>query len=409
MAFLDSQHRNKSSQGEAGPSNQPAAQGVEAGRAHPKKRTPLPSGRPKKTPGANNQPEQAEASSSDAAPAPGQSGAANCGDAGLGITGIQPVILFTVKAKESYTIQLSLPARGEDVDKFRADHQRHQVQAHVEDQANPNQDPRLVQWHTQIRPLYWRGVVDRFRPVLPRGVDEGALLRLLSKSHPCIRDPFSGHALHKEVLGKHGKVRKLRAWVCGSGERGDGEACPAALPHPTWRETMAAKARPADRAVPSVSREEIVGVWILLKRARLDEDVDRTEQTRRKWDLVRDCRLAHLVSGGTASASAPEPFWLGYEEELREAGERARAVPWFRRYVARLEGFAEDFGLPYEREEVVVEGEKEEEEERGEVTPADFIRLTAQQSRLICRIRYLEGVFDHHGVALSDGEEEDEQ
>lgn len=238
-------------------------------------------------------------------------------------TKIRVLFPFKVDGKEErYIVRLSRPARGEDVDLFRTEDDRSKVHYHVRDKTpETEEDALLVMWYEQVGPKYWNMVIDRFRDMIPAIVDETNLRAALTKSHPCAEDPYSGHKLYKDLFVDGARIRELEVWMYGKTHVGG--AVPEPL-YPTWRQTLEAKWSKETQLdhlgqvglnVPWVEREELVGVWILLKRARPENSVTAKTATK-KWEQLKRCRLTHLVPD--PDSAAPDPFWAGIEEALRE-------------------------------------------------------------------------------------------
>lgn len=224
---------------------------------------------------------------------------------------INLVVPFQVKGqKGDYTVNLSIPAKAKDIEGFRTEADRAQVTDYVT--GSQEKDDRVVAWYNQVGNEYWNMIIDRFRDTIPRGVSEAEVHGELIKSHPCIRDPWTGHTIYKNLLGKKDKIPQLEAWMYGAVAVGNGSATLYA----TWWDTLRSKVNKKDKKVPWIPQARLVALWIILRRGNPDTVLSQRANSNRKWEQLKRCKLTHLLSD--PESAAPDTFWDGFLLELEE-------------------------------------------------------------------------------------------
>lgn len=285
--------------------------------------------------------------------------------------GIQLVLNFDVNTRSgSYTVKLSIPAKGTDIEKFRADADRARVREYVKNTWKPaNKDARVVVWYNQVDKKYWDLVMNRFEDTIPPGMSKASVRTLLLKSHPCINDPWTGHYLYKFLLGKHGGIPKLEAWMYGEVAVENGPATPYA----TWKDTLRSKVAKDDQKVPWVPQESLVAIWIILKKGCPETVLSELHKPQEKWAQLNRCKLTHLIPD-PESVATPDPFWDGFLEELEEDPEQESL-----------------------HDKVIAEGPAPE--------PADDQHTDTE--RLLRRIQKLEDIIAENGIEIPESEDDD--
>jgi hypothetical protein len=179
--------------------------------------------------------------------------------------------------------------------------------------GSQEKDDRVVTWYNQVGKEYWNMIMDRFRDTIPPGVSEAEVYDELIKSHPCIRDPWTGHTLYKNLLGKKDKIPQLEAWMYGAVAVGNRSATLYA----TWRDTLRSKVHKKDKKVPWIPQERLLALWIILRRGTPDTVLSQRSNSKRKWEQLKRCKLTYLIPDPESDAT-PDPFWDGFLEELEE-------------------------------------------------------------------------------------------
>ncbi|KUI64346.1 hypothetical protein VM1G_11158 [Cytospora mali] len=202
-------------------------------------------------------------------------------------------------------IELSKSPEAGDIDKI-PEADRGEV-AYLKSLTGEDFSASLRKWYDKVSEVYWAKVVKDFEGIIPP--DSELLEQVftnLTKSHPCINDPWTGHCFYKSKFGAKKQIEKLQVWMYG--RAADEEAV---LPFPTWRETLGAKTDKKDRTVPHISQADVFALLIILKKGDPNVTIDKVDTNRaKKWKLLGRCKLLQGGPYGT------DEYWAGFQEEL---------------------------------------------------------------------------------------------
>lgn len=214
-----------------------------------------------------------------------------------------------------HSVALSRPAQAEDLGNFSL-RDRHLVSAYLHTEKG-KKDELVKTWYREISRPYWREVLSFFGNQVPVSMFD-RVLNELCMSNPCIKDPWSGHGLYRQLLVRHqgepGKAQRLITWMYGT----------RITPLPSWRDTLSTK--PAhDRKVPWIKREKIIALFVILtcsdESAKEQMEAGKKSDTaaynvKLKRDILDKAKITYLISNQEHVIA--NEYWAGFAEELEE-------------------------------------------------------------------------------------------
>lgn len=215
----------------------------------------------------------------------------------------------------STSLTFSKPAHSDDLDPF-SKQQRRLIMDYTKTKKGKD-DKFFMQWYSEIRRPFWAQILVSFGERVPASMSQQVLDELCA-SHPCIIDPWSGHALYRELLGSSQSRMKpisvLQSWMYGAG----------ATTHATWRDTLRTKVG-QDKKVPWVKRAKIIALYVILACAeagwREKASASKAAQNvRSKREILAACKLNYLLSD--QGHVITDEYWDGFAEELENDPEQ---------------------------------------------------------------------------------------
>lgn len=215
----------------------------------------------------------------------------------------------------STSLTFSKPAHSDDLDPFSKE-QRRLIMAYTKTKKGKD-DKFFMQWYSEIRRPFWAQILISFGERVPASMNQQVLDELCA-SHPCIIDPWTGHALYRELLGSSQSRMKpisvLQSWMYGAG----------ATTHATWRDTLRTKVG-QDKKVPWVKRAKIIALYVILACAeagwREKASASKAAQNvRAKREILAACKLNYLLSD--QGHVITDEYWDGFAEELEDDPEQ---------------------------------------------------------------------------------------
>ncbi|KAJ0122369.1 hypothetical protein J7T55_002882 [Diaporthe amygdali] len=212
-----------------------------------------------------------------------------------------------------HSVALSRPAQAKDLGNFSL-HDRHLVSAYLHTEQG-KKDESVKTWYREISRPYWREVLSFFGNQVPAFMFD-RVLNEFCMSNPCIKDPWSGHGLYRQLLvrqqGEPGQVQRLITWMYGT----------RITPLPSWRDTLSTK--PAhDRKVPWIKREKIIALFVILtcsdESAKEQMEAGKKSEpaahnVKLKRDMLDKAKITYLISNQEHVVA--DEYWAGFAEEL---------------------------------------------------------------------------------------------
>lgn len=196
----------------------------------------------------------------------------------------------------AYRIRLSLPASLVDFDAI-SSAKRRAIHDHLKNNGTVGNE-FLQQWDNETCSLYWDRQMNACKDKIPASM-LNQVHKLLCRSHPSIRDPWTGHTIYINEWNK--KLRALPKWMSD-------EKTPLL---PTWRDTLRSKDAKKDQVVPCPSREILLALRVIMGRGQPDDPKGHMAS---KWEELKACKLEFQIS--QEEVVQPDPYWAGFEEEL---------------------------------------------------------------------------------------------
>lgn len=213
------------------------------------------------------------------------------------------------------SLKFSKPAQSDDLDPFSKE-QRHVITDYMKSEQGKD-DKFVMQWHSEIRRPFWAQILIFFGERVPASMNQQVLNELCA-SHPCISDPWTGHALYRDLLGSSQSrmtpIFALQNWMYGAG----------ATTHATWRDTLRTKVG-QDKKVPWVKRAKIIALYVILACAEAGwrEQASASKAAKNvqsKRDTLAACKLNYLLSDQDHVIT--DEYWDGFAEELEDDPEQ---------------------------------------------------------------------------------------